>query len=667
MQGHRFNWLWRVLLSAALSSIGTATFADDEAPPTIPEAPSLPNADEFDALFRRLEFGDLTALDTKQQQKVAGQLQKLLPPGDAHRQRLLDTLHCSLDFTNKNKDGYVFADAHLGDALKAGDAAAAIRFYYCRGGFQGTLSTEREALADIERGIDMARSTEDDLLVATGLEGRGSVYSYLGIHGKALADLLEAQRIYQQHELNEVASQTLLSIGIAFRRLGYLDKAREYINQSIEHAQRVGDHESLQTSTMQLGFIDEEAGRYGAALNTLHRALELASPSGDQGTIASTNLAIAGVLNDLHRYPEALEALHNSESGFTATGDVSFSGSIAYERGRALAGQNQRREALDQYDRAGAAFDASGNQRYLERLHESKAQTLEAAGQPQAALEEYKRYLAVHEEVARQRTDQQTQMLREQFDTDRAKLENQRLKAEEKLKDREVETLRSARRWQLAAMGLLAIVLGMLSVLVVRQLARLRIWKRMASVDALTGVPNLRGVESFANRAMRTARATLEPLSVLAIDVDRFKSINDSHGHAVGDRVLQQIARACHEAMRDGDLLGRVGGEEFLAVLPGTKLDHALDVAERLRTRVAGLQLADLPDSIHPTISIGAAEMQPEDSDFDALKQRADEAMYRAKETGRNRVIGAGTLVQERGAPIGTTATAGGGAGPASR
>ena len=239
MHGYPIHWLARLLLGAALGIASFATFADDEIPPTIPEAPSLPNPDAFDALFKRLEFGDLTALDTKQQQKVAEQLQKLLPPGDAHRQRLLDSMHCGLNFNNKNKEGYAYADARLAEALKASDAAAAIRFYYCRGGFQASLSTERDALADTERGIDMARSIDDDLLVAAGLEGRGSVYSFLGIHGKALADLLEAQRIYQQHELNEVASQALLSIGIAFRRLGYIDRAREYLNQSVEHAQRV--------------------------------------------------------------------------------------------------------------------------------------------------------------------------------------------------------------------------------------------------------------------------------------------------------------------------------------------------------------------------------------------------------------------------------------------
>ena len=654
-------------MSLALSLATAACLAEDEAPPKVPAEPSLPSAEAFDALYKRLEFGDLTALDTKQQQKVTEQLQKLLPTGDAHRQRLLDSMHCGLEFTNRNKEGYAFADAHLADALKAGDSAAAVRFYYCRGGFQSSLTTERDALADTERGIELARSLDDDLLVAAGLEGRGGVYSYLGIHGKALADLLEAQRIYQQHELNEVSSQLLTSIGMAYRRLGYLDKAREYLAQSIDHAQKVGDHESEQQSTIQLGFVDQESGRYASALNTLHRALDLAVPTGDNSSIAPTMLAIAGVLSDLHRYPEALEQLRQAEERFAASAEASFAGSIAYERGRALAGQNQRQQALEQFDQAGAAFDASGNQRYQERQHESKAQTLEAMGQPQAALEEYKRYLAVHEEVVRQRTDQQTQMLREQFDTDRAKLENQRLKAEQKLKDQEVDSLQRARRWQQTAMALLAIVLGMLSILAIRQLARLRLWKRMASVDPLTGVPNLRGVEAFANRAMRNTRTTLEPLAVLAIDVDRFKSINDTYGHAAGDRVLQQLARACHESMRDGDLLGRIGGEEFLAVLPGTRLDHALDVAERLRNRVATLKLVDVPEDIRPTISIGAAEMTPDDADFDALKQRADEAMYRAKEAGRNRVVGAGSLVQERGAPSGAAATTAAGAGFASR
>src|ERR1041385_3087715 len=112
MQRHRPVWL-QLLLSMVLSLAVTICFADEEAPPKVPQVPSLPNADAFDALYKRLEFGDLTALDNKQQQQVAEQLQKLLPPGDGHRQRELDAMHCSLAFTDRNKEGYAYADARL--------------------------------------------------------------------------------------------------------------------------------------------------------------------------------------------------------------------------------------------------------------------------------------------------------------------------------------------------------------------------------------------------------------------------------------------------------------------------------------------------------------------------------------------------------------------------
>ncbi len=119
-------------------------------------------------------------------------MQQLLPPGDAHRTRLLDTLRCGLDFINTPQQGYDFADAKLAEALAAHDHAAAIRFYYCRGGYLESLKTPRDALADFERGIELARSSGDDAMLAAGLEARGGMYSLLGIYGKSLADLLEA-------------------------------------------------------------------------------------------------------------------------------------------------------------------------------------------------------------------------------------------------------------------------------------------------------------------------------------------------------------------------------------------------------------------------------------------------------------------------------------------
>ncbi|HET9189888.1 MAG TPA: tetratricopeptide repeat-containing diguanylate cyclase, partial [Rudaea sp.] len=437
------------------------------------------------------------------------------------------------------------------------------------------------------------------------------------------------------------ASQILQDIGITYRRLGYPDKAREYLNQAIAHEKRVGDTESLYISALQLGYADQETGQYESALATQQRALELATTTGDRASIAAVNLAIASVLTDLHRYAEAQSELRKAAEGFAAVGDRADTGMLAYERGRALAGMKEPRKALAEFATAEKEFNASGNRRYQEILYRAQAKSFEDSNQPAAALTAYKNYLAAHDAVAKERANQQAQMLREQFDTDRAKMENLRLKNEQAAKDRQVEALQGVRRWQQVAMGLLAILIGLLSLLAIRQLARLRNWKRMASVDALTGVANLRGVQHFANAALRRAHAQNEPLTVLAIDIDEFKRINDVHGHPTGDRVLREVAHACADALRDGDLLGRIGGEEFLAILPGTLLDHAVDVAERLRRRVETLEIADLPGSVRATISIGVAEMLPHDRDVSALVERADAALYRAKALGRNRVVSA--------------------------
>jgi hypothetical protein len=132
MSAHRFQHLLRALLPAlllAVAAVGPA--AADLAKPA---AEPMPSASAFDTLFARLDVGDLTSRDAAAQRVIEKQLQQLLPSGDAHRRRLLDTVRCNLDFVNATQDGFAFADAKLAEALSAHDDSAAIRFYDCRGG-----------------------------------------------------------------------------------------------------------------------------------------------------------------------------------------------------------------------------------------------------------------------------------------------------------------------------------------------------------------------------------------------------------------------------------------------------------------------------------------------------------------------------------------------------
>gem|GEM_PF-2777987 len=160
-----------------------------------------------------------------------------------------------------------------------------------------------------------------------------------------------------------------------------------------------------------------------------------------------------------------------------------------------------------------------------------------------------------------------------------------------------------------------------------------------ADLDALTEVLSRRSLLAEGARLFGHNSGSAAKLAVLFLDLDRFKPINDLHGHAVGDQCLAASAKAAASALREGDLLGRYGGEEFVAILPGASLAQAAEVAERLRERVAQTRLPEVLGAHRMGVTIGIAARTPDDATFDAILSRADRAMYAGKRAGRNRVV----------------------------
>jgi diguanylate cyclase (GGDEF)-like protein len=160
-----------------------------------------------------------------------------------------------------------------------------------------------------------------------------------------------------------------------------------------------------------------------------------------------------------------------------------------------------------------------------------------------------------------------------------------------------------------------------------------------ASVDALTGMPNRRYFDEFCGLLARRRRAD-DAVGVLMIDIDRFKDLNDSYGHAVGDQVLRAVAGAIMAAVRDDDVPARYGGEEFVVLLRNPSRDVALDVGERVRGAVGALDLGEhgVPGV---SVSVGVAVASVPDQPIDMLVAEADRALYRAKRAGRDRVVAA--------------------------
>nr|WP_246525170.1 diguanylate cyclase [Geomobilimonas luticola] len=162
--------------------------------------------------------------------------------------------------------------------------------------------------------------------------------------------------------------------------------------------------------------------------------------------------------------------------------------------------------------------------------------------------------------------------------------------------------------------------------------------KKLASTDELTGLRNRRHIMKRLEEEFERAGRLLEPLCVIVLDIDHFKRINDTHGHPFGDLVLKRVAKRLQEATRRYDTIGRIGGEEFLVISPGTTAEEALHLAERLRTVVSQEPMGDGEKDVVITLSAGLTLSKPGDRGSETLLKRADAALYRAKQGGRNRV-----------------------------
>jgi diguanylate cyclase (GGDEF)-like protein len=161
----------------------------------------------------------------------------------------------------------------------------------------------------------------------------------------------------------------------------------------------------------------------------------------------------------------------------------------------------------------------------------------------------------------------------------------------------------------------------------------------LAAIDFLTGLYNRRQFEALARAELARSQRYMRPLSLLMLDIDQFRAVNDRLGHAAGDRVLQNVAAICRAEKRDSDVVARVGDEEFAVLLPETAESAALQFAERLRAQVRDSTPLGSGENVSVTVSIGLAGASVRTSGIQALIRQAEQARYEAKRTGGDRVM----------------------------
>jgi diguanylate cyclase (GGDEF)-like protein len=252
-----------------------------------------------------------------------------------------------------------------------------------------------------------------------------------------------------------------------------------------------------------------------------------------------------------------------------------------------------------------------------------------------ADLTEYARRFAASNDAERTLA---AATLRARFETDREIESNGLLKRELEISREKSQRQAEELRWNaiVATLGVLVITL-LIYFLYTNRRYRTQLVK-LASQDSLTGLPNRRRTAELATAALENATATQRPLTIAIIDMDHFKVINDRCGHATGDFVLKEFARLGLEALRESDVLGRWGGEEFLLVMPEATLESAMASLERIRTMMFGIHLPVSGAGLRVSLSAGLATSLRHGRSLDEMIARADSALYAAKNEGRNLV-----------------------------
>ncbi len=531
-----------------------------------------------------------------------------------------------------------FADKELAIARARKDRLTETGLLVCRGFHQQMLGNMKLALADFGQAQGLARELGDRMQEADVLSYRGELYSYQGKLAEGLKELIEAYQRYEDLGMEDKGREVLTLIANSYRRMGLYERADDYFKELEQDYRQLGAREQLVDIHAQQALLYAEMDEFDRALPLMQEAERYYQFQRQEGLLAWSQIEVATMLLNQNKVSEAKAKLKQAE---VLLHDREGSDSVTLAHWQlvmamVLDASGEQTRALDYLARAETVFARENNQRFLIRVYGLRSRIFERQGRVGDALASLKQYVQTRHATELVLREQRSLQMRFEFDLARKELENQALKTKQLLQEAKLKQLQERRHWQYVVVALLLLVMGMLAL---HQFNRSRQMRRLAMTDDLTGLHNRRQIQNKGQHWFRQAREQGKPFSVLLLDIDHFKLVNDQLGHHVGDLVLAAVAKCIAAQLRSLDRVGRNGGEEFLVLLPDTCLDEAMEVAERIRHRVSQLRIEGMPEGRFVNVSIGCAQQGPLDESLGGLVQRADEAMYRAKQAGRNQVM----------------------------
>lgn len=484
---------------------------------------------------------------------------------------------------------------------------------------------------------DVRESWPDNKLSDIVLE-RAYINSYMYRYQDAF-ELMELalSHAYESNDPFQLV-ETYNVFAILYGALNDFPSAIDYLKKSIEIME--ANPQFTQNTYLYVNLADayRASKQFELANEYLVKSFDIARNSNDTSLKAYAHQVKGRLLVDQEKYESALNEILIAQQLHKQVGEELFSFEINSELVQIYTELGQLDKAQTHLTLAKEYAEQLGSQdaHYLNRL---ESQLAFENGDFEQAYKLLNESYAQYREQFNDNLTYVSNLSREQLDQERLVFENKLLEQENKLNEQYVQESKkySYILWVLILLLLLVVGIALWIMLRYRSLARAN--HRMAFTDNLTKLPNRRHVFRTLELQHKASGQGRKAYSVILFDIDFFKSINDRFGHNVGDKVIQATRNICEAILRDTDTIGRIGGEEFLILLPDTGIKEAYNIAERLREYFESYNFDDIAPGLTVTSSFGVTEYMPDDETLDLVINRADRLLYKAKNEGRNQVM----------------------------
>lgn len=518
---------------------------------------------------------------------------------------------------------------------------------YLKGFALESLGDISQATKEYKKGLEVAESLHNKIQVASGLINLGAIAYLTDDLKRSLVLLNDAYKIAGQTDDEELKGTVNTELGIVYSHLLQDEQSMDYYQQSYLHFKKAGmllaAHNSL-NNIANTHIYNKDYQQAIAVFETIIAESNKDTPSDNMFTVYS-GLSWAHLTKSESNPGIAYQYLLMAKQHLQFTEKLDFHLQFYFDEANVLYDLDRFDEVLVSIARIEKILTNQQDMPLIKKQNYTSIINLKAAvfykkGLFQQAYETKSKVIFLtnklyENEDNRSITQVRLRLEAEKADRESELLNNQQVQYEDNLQQANLEN--KEQRLYLIISALVTLAFAWVLVKLIQNQRKLKI---VSSIDKLTGAFNRRSLMIKSQEAFKFAQVRQLPLSILMIDVDRFKNINDRLGHSAGDKVLAQVAYLGANIMRKSDVFGRFGGEEFMVCLPKTTIISALEISERIRMSIDEYtwQFSKV-DNLNITVSIGVATFE-HDNDLSSLIKRADEQLYQAKASGRNKVCG---------------------------